>query len=120
MSLLKRKSSVTAMDGLHAFILLLPYGILFSLFIAIPIAVAIYLSFTYFDLVQAPSFAGLFNYITLLTQDTIFFQKVLPNTIYFALIVGPGGYIISFIMAWMLAQIQVIPRTILALLLYMP
>jgi len=119
-NILIRKGSITAMDGLHAFALLLPYGLLFSVFIAIPIAVAIYLSFTYFDLVQSPTFAGLYNYIALLTQDTIFFQKVLPNTIYFALIVGPGGYVISFIMAWMLAQIQPVPRTILALLLYMP
>jgi len=115
-----KNGSVTAKDGLHALGLLLPYGLLFSTFIAIPIAVAIYLSFTYFDLVQAPAFAGFHNYIALLTQDTIFFRKVLPNTIYFALIVGPGGYVISFMMAWMLSQIQRIPRMILALLLYMP
>jgi len=110
----------TASDGVYAMGLLLPYGLLFSVFIAIPIAVAIYLSFTYFDLVQAPTFAGLYNYITLLTQDTVFFRNVLPNTIQFALIVGPGGYVISFLMAWMLAQIQPAPRTVLALLLYMP
>jgi multiple sugar transport system permease protein len=110
----------TASDGVYALGLLLPYGLLFSVFIAIPIAVAIYLSFTYFDLVQAPVFAGLYNYVTLLTQDTVFFKNVLPNTIKFALIVGPGGYVISFLMAWMLAQIQPAPRTVLALLLYMP
>jgi multiple sugar transport system permease protein len=110
----------TSSDGVQALALLLPYGLLFSVFIAIPIAVAIYLSFTYFDLVQAPTFAGLYNYITLLTQDTVFFKNVLPNTIQFALIVGPGGYVISFLMAWMLAQIQPGPRTVLALLLYMP
>jgi multiple sugar transport system permease protein len=109
-----------AIDGLQAFAMLLPYGILFSIFIAVPIAVAIYLSFTYFDLVQAPVFAGLYNYVTLLTQDTVFFKYVLPNTIQFALIVGPGGYVISFLLAWMLAQIQPAPRTVLALLLYMP
>ncbi|MDR2597816.1 MAG: sugar ABC transporter permease [Treponema sp.] len=110
----------TSSDGFYALGLLLPYGLLFSVFIAIPIAVAIYLSFTYFDLVQAPTFAGLYNYVTLLTQDTVFFRNVLPNTIQFALIVGPGGYVISFLMAWMLAQIQPGPRTVLALLLYMP
>jgi len=109
-----------SMDGLHALALLLPYGVMFSMFIAIPIAVAIYLSLTYFDLVQSPVFAGLYNYVTLLTQDTVFFRNVLPNTIQFALIVGPGGYVISFMMAWMLAQIQPAPRTLLALLLYMP
>jgi multiple sugar transport system permease protein len=114
------KRSRTAIDGLHAFAMLLPYGVLFSIFIAIPIAVAIYLSFTYFDLVQSPVFAGLYNYVTLLTQDNVFFKYVLPNTIKFALIVGPGGYVISFLLAWMLAQIQPAPRTVLALLLYMP
>ena len=114
------KKSGTALDGLNVLAMLLPYSVLFSLFIAVPIAVAIYLSFTYFDLVQAPVFAGLYNYITLLTQDTVFFKNVLPNTIQFALIVGPGSYVISFIMAWMLSQIQRGPRTVLALLLYMP
>jgi len=118
--MLRKRKSINAMDGVHALALLLPYGVLFSMFIAVPIAVAIYLSFTYFDLVQAPTFAGLYNYITLLTQDTVFFKHVLPNTIQFALIVGPGGYIISFLMAWMLSQIQRVPRMILALLLYMP
>jgi multiple sugar transport system permease protein len=111
---------ITTVDGLHALALLLPYGLLFSMFIAIPIAVAIYLSLTYFDLVQAPTFAGLYNYVTLLTQDTVFFRNVLPNTIQFALIIGPGGYAISFLLAWMLAQIQPVPRTVLALLLYTP
>ncbi|MCL2498841.1 MAG: sugar ABC transporter permease [Defluviitaleaceae bacterium] len=107
-------------DGMHALFLLLPYGILFSMFIAIPTAIAIFLSFTYFDLVQMPTFAGLNNYIALLTQDGIFFRNVLPNTLQFAIIVGPGGYVISFIMAWILAQIQKVPRTVFALCLFMP
>jgi multiple sugar transport system permease protein len=107
-------------DGMHALFLLMPYGILFSMFIAIPTAMAIFLSFTYFDLVQSPTFAGLANYIALLTQDGIFFRNVLPNTLQFAIIVGPGGYVISFVMAWMLAQIQKLPRTFFALCLFMP
>ena len=114
----RRMESMT--DAAHAFFLLLPYGLLFSMFIAIPTAVAIFLSFTYFDMVQSPTFAGMANYISLLTQDSIFFQHVLPNTIRFALIVGPGGYLIAFIFAWMLAQIQPKPRTFFALCLYMP
>jgi multiple sugar transport system permease protein len=116
----ERKRLWRELDSFQAVVLLLPYGVLFSMFIAIPIAVAIYLSLTYFDLVQAPIYTGLYNYVALLTQDTVFFRNVLPNTIQFALIVGPGGYVISFFMAWMLAQIQRVPRTVLALLLYMP
>jgi len=47
-------------------------------------------------------------------------QKVLPNTIEYALIVGPGGYILSFLLAWMLAQLTKVPRTILAIIIYSP
>lgn len=101
-------------------LLLLPYALMFSLFIAIPVAVAFYLSLTSFNAVQTPEWAGLTNYIVLLTQDEVFLKYVLPNTFTYALIVGPGGYILSFLLAWLLAQIQNGPRTILALILYMP
>ena len=105
-------------EGIRTF--LLPYGLLFFTFIAIPIAVAIGLSFTYFDVINKPVFAGLSNYIVLLTQDEAFLKFVLPNTFKYALIVGPGGYVLSFLLAWMLAQIQKTPRTILSLAIYTP
>ncbi len=101
-------------------IMLAPYLILFTIFIALPVAVAIGLSFTYFNAVQPPQWVNIQNYITLLTRDEIFMQKVLPNTIKFALIVGPGGYILAFILAWLVAQLTPIPRTIFALLIYSP
>jgi len=107
-------------DAFYAFILLAPYAVIFMLFIAIPIAVAIVLSLTYFNVIEPPRFTGLLNYITLLTQDEIFSRYVLPNTFKYALIIGPGGYILSFLTAWMLAQIQKVPRTIMALALYTP
>lgn len=117
---MRKKSNPWAGDALAAFIMLLPYALMFSLFIAVPVAIAIGLSLTYFNAVQAPTFAGLANYVTILTQDEIFLKNVLPNTLKYSLIVGPGGYVLSFILAWMLAQIQAGPRTVIALLLYMP
>jgi multiple sugar transport system permease protein len=118
--LTQHKNTLLAKDALATLFLLLPYAILFSLFIAIPVALAIMLSLTYFNVIQTPEFNGLFNYVMLLTQDEIFLKYVLPNTVKYALIVGPGGYVLSFILAWMLAQIQSIPRTIFALILYIP
>ena len=56
-------------DALSAFFLLLPYGLLFSIFIAIPVAMAIGLSLSHFNVVEAPRYAGLFNYIMMLTQE---------------------------------------------------
>lgn len=99
---------------------LTPYVILFAMFILIPVIVATGLSFTYFNTIETPQWIGLRNYIELMTRDEIFMQYVLPNTIKFAFIVGPVGYFMSFILAWMLAQIPHKPRTVLAIILYSP
>jgi|SRR5690625_26238 len=107
-------------DNKNSYLFLLPYILLFSLFIILPIIIAVTLSFTNFNTIEFPGLVGFLNYINLLTQDEIFMQYVLPNTILFAVIVGPGGYILSFLLAWSLAQLTKVPRTILALIFYSP
>ncbi|WP_101845562.1 carbohydrate ABC transporter permease [Halobacillus sp. Marseille-P3879] len=107
-------------EHLSTSVFLAPYLILFSMFIIIPVVVAVGLSFTYFNTIEFPSFIGLSNYVNIITQDNTFMQFVLPNTLIFSLIVGPGGYIMAFLLAWMLAQISKGPRTILALILFSP
>jgi len=44
----------------------------------------------------------------------------LANTLKFAVIVGPGSYILSFVLAWILAQLTPRLRTVLALIIYSP
>lgn len=100
--------------------LLLPYLLFFVLFIIIPIIAAIVLSFTQFDSIQMPVFIGIDNYVRIFTQDTVFMQDVLPNTLIFSIIVGPGGYILSVLMAWCLAQLTRVPRTICTIIAYSP
>ncbi len=107
-------------DKKSPFFFLLPYVILFIVFIVLPIIVAMGLSFTNFDAVQMPDFVGFKNYINLITQDSIFMQYVLPNTVTYALLVGPGGYALSFLLAWAIAQLTRIPRIVLTLILYSP
>ncbi|AUD63098.1 ABC transporter permease [Tenericutes bacterium MO-XQ] len=99
---------------------ILPYWTLFLVFVIVPVLAAVFLSFTYFNAIQAPSVIGITNYIELITMDTVFMQYVLSNTLKFALIVGPVGYIMAFMLAWMLAQIPQRYRTILAIILYSP
>ncbi|RNA68428.1 carbohydrate ABC transporter permease [Alteribacter keqinensis] len=101
-------------------VFLAPYYIMFFTFIILPVAAAVALSFTYFNAIEMPTFIGLANYVNVITQDGVFMRYVLPNTLTFAFIVGPGGYILSFLLAWMLAQISKVPRTILALIIYSP
>ena len=100
-----------------AYLFLAPYLVLFFLFIVLPVVVAVGLSFTSFNAIQLPKFTGLKNYIDLFMSDSVFMQYVLPNTLKFSLIVGPVSYILSFLLAWILAQIQRGPRTVLALLI---
>jgi len=102
------------------FLFLAPYIVLFTIFIIVPVVMAMGLSFTNFNTIQRPTFAGLMNYINLLTQDEIFMQYVLPNTILYAVIVGIGGYVLSFFLAWALAHLTLLPRTILSLIIYSP
>jgi multiple sugar transport system permease protein len=109
---------IKRMNGPAWFIV--PYWSLFLIFIILPVIAAIYLSFTYFNAIQTPRFVGINNYIELITTDTVFMQYVLSNTLRFALIVGPFGYIMAFLLAWMLAQVPAVPRTILAIILYSP
>ncbi len=103
-----------------AYAFLSMYGLLFITFIVIPVMAAFFLSFTFFDAIQTPRFIGMSNYTSLITQDDTFMKHVLPNTIQFAVIVGPGGYALAFLLAWMLAQLPRLPRTIFALILYSP
>lgn len=107
-------------DKTSSFLMLLPYGILFTLIIIIPVVCAVGLSFTDFNTIEIPKFVGLKNYITLFTSDTVFMQKVLPNTIIYAIFVGFGGYILSFFLAWSLAQMTKKIRTVLAIIIYTP
>lgn len=99
---------------------IVPYWSLFLIFIILPVIAAVFLSFTYFNAIEAPEIIGINNYVELITIDTVFMQYVLSNTLRFALIVGPVGYMMAFMLAWMLAQIPKLPRTILAIILYSP
>lgn len=103
-----------------SYLFILPYALIFLIFIVLLLVISFLLSFTYYDSVNFPTFVGLKNYITLFTQDTDFMQYALPNTVMYALIVGPGGYILGFLMAWLLAQLPKSIRNVSAIILYSP
>ena len=103
-----------------AYLFVGPYYAVFFTFVVVLIAISAFLSFTYYDTINFPSWVGLENYVTLFTQDADFMQYALPTTIKYALIIGPGGYALSFFMAWVLAQLTHRVRTIVAIILYSP
>lgn len=100
----KVKGHMSKMDtrkSVTGYLFLAPFLVLFITFTMIPIAVAMGLSLTNYNLVQTPEFVGLMNYRNLILEDDVFL-KSLSNTIVFAILTGPTGYLASFIMAWLI------------------
>lgn len=93
--------------------------ILFLVFTVIPIAISVVMSFTDFDMVRLPRFVGLQNYTTLFLDDDIFI-KSLGNTLFYALVTGPAGYLLSFLVAWLLSETSRGVRAVLMLIFYAP
>lgn len=93
--------------------------LLFIFFTLIPIIISVFLSFTDFDMVKSFEFVGAENYIRLFLDDDIFI-KALGNTMYYALITGPIGYILSFIIAWLINETGRTVRSMLTLVFYAP
>lgn len=100
-------------------VLLAPFTALFALFTLVPIAAAIVLSFTYFNMSEMPTFVGLQNYIRMFFDDNVFLIA-LRNTAVFAMITGPLSYILSFAVAWLINEFNRTVRTILTLVFYLP
>ena len=98
---------------------LVPFSIFFGLFTILPILAAIVLSFTYFNMMSAPTFVGFDNYIRLFFDDDVFLIA-LKNTAIFAMITGPISYILSFLVAWLINEFNRTVRTILTLIFYLP
>ena len=84
---------------------LAPFVILFTIFTVAPVVTAIGLSFTDYNMMQTPHFVGLNNYKLLFLDDEVF-TIALSNTVKFAVIVGPIGYLLSFIAAWVINQLK--------------
>ena len=101
------------------YLFLAPYAILFFTFFILPIASSIYFSFTYYNILEAPRFVGLQNYINLILQDEVFLTAV-RNTLVIAVITGPIGYILSFLFAWFINELPRWMRTLAVVIFYAP
>lgn len=102
-----------------SYLLLAPFLILFFFFTIVPIFMSIGLSFTYYNILEKPRFIGLSNYRLLFVDDDIFLKAV-GTTLKFAFITGPFGYIMAFLLAWLISQIPVKYRFFYTLCFYTP
>ena len=101
------------------YLFLLPFFLLFTVFTVIPVVVAIGLSFTQYNVLEAPQFIGAQNYIQMIFYDDLF-PTVLSNTLTMALFIGPIGYLMALLVAWMINELSPALRTLLVILFYAP
>lgn len=99
------------------YLFMLPFIVLFIVFVIAPVVTAIYLSFTYFNMLEPPRWIGLSNYRLLFLEDDIFLIAI-KNTLLFSLITGPLGYMISFALAWFINRLRY--RQVYTLAFYAP
>ncbi len=106
-------------ENLPCYIMLAPFALLFILFLVLPIIASMVLSFSEFDMVSMPKFTGFANYFRMLFDDEVFLTTA-KNTLVFAVITGPAGFILSFILAWFLNEFRPGIRTVLSFMFYCP
>ena len=101
------------------YLIMAPFMILFFTFGILPILSSMVLSFFDYDMVSTPIFIGFENYIRMFTEDQAFFN-VVGTTLKFAILVGPGGYILAFVLAWMINEFPRPIRVFLTFIFYVP
>lgn len=87
----------------EAYLFLVPSFVGFFLFVALPVLVALVLSFFEWNLLSQPQFMGIENYTELIFEDRIF-RTVLWNTLYFTATIVPLQLALGLILAVALNQ----------------
>ena len=107
------------MQNKQHYALIAPYFILFFTFTVLPVVMAMGLSFTTFNILQPPQFAGTTNYIRLFLENPVF-MTALTNTLIIAVVTGPISYILCFTIAWIVNEMPPKVRALLTLVFYAP
>ena len=99
--------------------MLFPFMFFFFLFTVWPVIASIFVSFTEYNVLEAPRFVGLSNYRRLFLEDDIF-KKAIGNTLVFAVVTGPLGYLISFFTSWIINEFGRFTKALLTFIFYVP
>ena len=93
----RRRFRLGRRGGLAGYFFVTPSLLFLFVFVIIPIFAAFYYSLTDYDLMRAPRFAGMKNYINVFDDDR--FRESISNTLYFAAGTVPSGVVTSLLLA---------------------
>ncbi|MDE6726874.1 MAG: sugar ABC transporter permease [Oscillospiraceae bacterium] len=102
-----------------AYVLALPYFLLFIAFTGIPVIISLPIGFTNFNMAQFPKWTGLSNFYTMFLADDVFLIAI-QNTLVFAIITGPVSYILCFLLAWLINEMPGPLKTVFTYIFYAP
>ena len=94
---LRRRLRLGNRGGFAGYVFVAPSIIFLIVFVILPIIAALYYSFTDYDLMQSPRFAGMKNYRNLLSDNR--YPHAVTNTLYFAFGTVPTGIVTSLLLA---------------------
>ncbi len=114
-----RKTANNLKDNASMFVMISPFLICFFLFTILPILSSIVLSFTSYDMISLPKFINIDNYRRMIVDDNVFAITV-KNTFVFAVVAGPLGFLLSFLLAWFVNEFSPRVRAFLSLMFYAP
>lgn len=103
----------------EAYLFMVPFGLIFLTFTVSPVVISIFLSFTNFNMLQAPVFAGLSNYAKMFFMDDVF-KIAIKNTFLLAAVTGPISYIACLLFAWLINELRPKLRAVMTLIFYAP
>ena len=101
------------------YVFMLPYATCFFVFTILPVIMSIVLSFTNFNMLEAPQTIWFDNYYRLFLNDDVFITA-LKNTIVFAVVTGPVGFLLSFFLAWLINELTHLFRVVFTVIIYAP
>jgi len=102
-----------------AYVLALPFAVIFFVFTVFPVLASMVLSFTSYNVFEAPRFIGWQNYTNLFVNDDVFGIAV-RNTLVFAVITGPLSFFLSMFFAWVINEMPKGFREAATLVFYAP
>lgn len=118
----QRRAQLTVRDmkrSIPLYAMIAPFMLLFFVFVVYPVLKAMWFSFTDYNVLEKANFIGLTNYKKLFLDDSTFITAI-KNTFIIAVIVGPGGYIMSFLLAWMINELPHKVGVVLTVIFYAP
>ena len=117
MRIMKRPLSLAKREAIWGYILAAPMLLGVLIFFYLPLGASLLIGFTKWDVLTAPEWVGLNNYINLFREPL--FYKTVWNTTRYALMVVPAGLVVSLTMALALNK-HIRFRSVYRLIYFLP